>query len=132
MSDFEGRMRDLQETETGGGNEQSDLTTTAFDNEAKELFSKFEDQLKFAQNELAILKGLPNPSKMSDEVEVGAVVMTDKINFLIAVSVENFDVEGKTFIGISTKAPIYKAMAEKKTGETFSFNGNDYKILDVI
>jgi hypothetical protein len=62
-------------------------------------------------------------SKNFDHVQPGAIVYTDKNIFFIGVSSLAFHIGDKTAIGISTHAPIYMMMLNKKAGDTFSFAG---------
>ncbi|SED16000.1 hypothetical protein SAMN04489761_4466 [Tenacibaculum sp. MAR_2009_124] len=64
-------------------------------------------------------------------VEPGAVVSVNGRCMVIAVSKPVFTIDGRKFIGISTNAPIYKELAGKKAGESFVFNGNNFKIETV-
>ncbi|CAM1373040.1 hypothetical protein [Tenacibaculum xiamenense] len=64
-------------------------------------------------------------------VEPGAVISVNGRCMIVAVSKPMFTIDGRNFIGISTNAPIYKELAGKKTGESFVFNGNTFKIESV-
>ena len=83
-----------------------------------------------AGGEMGILKSI-NPDQVNNKVEPGAVVVTNKRIFFIAVSVEKIEVDGQEIFGISTKAPIYSAMIDLKKGDQFEFNGVSYKIHDI-
>lgn len=62
------------------------------------------------------------------EIEPGAVVKVAGRHFVVAVSTARFRCEGQDFMGISTQAPIYQAMAGKRVGDRFTFRG---KVLTV-
>ena len=64
-------------------------------------------------------------------VEPGAVISVNGRCMIVAVSKPMFTIDGRNFIGISTNAPIYKELAGKKTGDSFVFNGNTFKIESV-
>ena len=95
-----------------------------------EILSTLERELAFVQMEMGYLKSL-NPGKVNEKVEPGAVVVTNQRTFFIAVSTEKVDIDGQEVFGISTKAPIYAVMEGLAKGDTFSFNGIDYKIENV-
>lgn len=95
-----------------------------------EILGTFESELMFVQMEMGFLKSL-NPDHVNNKVEPGAVVVTDKRTFFIAVSSEKIEIEGVEIFGISTKAPIYSAMIDLKKGDQFQFNDISYKIQDV-
>ena len=95
-----------------------------------EILSTLERELAFVQMEMGYLKSL-NPGKVNEKVEPGAVVVTNQRTFFIAVSTEKVDIDGQEVFGISTKAPIYAVMEGLAKGDSFSFNGIDYKIENV-
>lgn len=61
-----------------------------------------------------------------------ALVKTDKGMFFITYAVKNVKHNGQTYFMLATDAPIYKNMKDKKEGDTFEFNGNTFKIKEVI
>ena len=89
-----------------------------------------EPHLEFLQRELLVLEAI-NPETQNAEVGVGAVVITDSLRFLVAVSAQ-FKVGNEDFVGISAAAPIFEEMQGRKAGEKFGFNGKDYKITEVF
>ena len=91
---------------------------------------RMEHELMFLKNELTTLEAI-DEEKPCDEVEIGAVVVTDQRIFFICTSVDVVEVNGQSFFGISTKAPIYHVMKGKKEGDCFEFSGVRYLILDV-
>lgn len=95
-----------------------------------EILSTLERELGFVQMEMNYLKSL-NPAIVNEQVEPGAVVVTNHRVFFIAVSIEKFEIDGQVIFGISTKAPIYGAMLGLKKGDKFSFNGVDYAVENV-
>ncbi|MBE1282048.1 MAG: hypothetical protein GJ676_01935 [Rhodobacteraceae bacterium] len=69
---------------------------------------------------------------LTDTVEPGAVVSFNGRNFVVAVSTTRFEVQGETYMGISTQSPIYRAMAGLQAGDLFSHNGKEFEIEDVL
>lgn len=92
-----------------------------------ELLRTFEKELGFVRMEMNYLKTI-SASKTSTIVEPGAVVVTDKMTFFIAVSSEKIEVDGEIIFGMSTKAPLFIAMQGLKKGDIFEFNGTEYHI----
>lgn len=66
------------------------------------------------------------------QVEPGALVLTDSLNFFIGISATMFDHEGKKYIGLNTEAPIYAALINAKAGQEIEFNGQKYKIKEIL
>jgi len=69
---------------------------------------------------------------LTDTVGPGALVNFGDRWFIVAVSTTRFEVNGVTYMGISTQSPIYKAMAGLQAGDVFAFNGKDVEIQDVL
>ena len=67
----------------------------------------------------------------SDEVRPGALVKVNGHYFIIAIPQKTFEFEGVKVEGISVEAPIFKLMAGKKVGETYSFHDVTYTIQDI-
>ena len=96
-----------------------------------ELLRNYEKELTFSRMEMTHLQSL-NPSIAHSKIEPGAIVLTNTLNFYISIPLDKIEIDGTTFIGISTRAPIYAAMENKKKGDSFKFNESEYAILDVI
>lgn len=106
---------DIDETDT------IDPEDLSHQSESKHIVYFMKQQQKKAISDLNYIK-----SKFDlkcDHVQPGAVVYTDKKIFFIGVSSLAFRLEDKTVIGISTSAPIYSIMLNKKAGDSFSFGG---------
>lgn len=95
---------------------------------ARDMFTM---QLQNTLNDLETLQQVP-ANYLTPTIENGAIVVTDKQNFFIAVSIGKVTVDGKTYFTISTSAPIFQAMVGLKKGETFNFRDRSYKISDVF
>lgn len=87
---------------------------------------------RIAQAKAALDSFLNLPSGKMNRAEPGALVLTDKLNFYIGISTKQFQHGGKTFVGLNTDAPIYKALENKKLGNSVEFNGNQFKIEEVL
>ena len=51
---------------------------------------------------------------------------------MISVSTTRFQCDGQELMGISTQAPIYKAMKGMKPGDVVTFNGQHLRIDEVL
>lgn len=105
----------LDRTETIERDEQAQAETAA------DLAEAFDDQAHGYQEKIARLHQIDFGPR--DEVSEGAVVELGKRHLVVAVSTGEFECEGRRFVGISTAAPIFKAMEGKIAGETCTFNG---------
>ena len=95
-----------------------------------EVLNALSKELVFAHEELLFLNSL-NASKESTTIEPGVVVVTDQLTFFIGVSSEKVEVDGETFFGISTKAPIYANMVGLQKGDSFQYNETKYLIENI-
>ncbi len=89
------------------------------------------------QKQLASLNDLKrNMSKVlakeSNCVQVGALVVTNKANFYISVSLGEFFFEGKRFYAISPESPMAKKMMGMVAGEEFVLNRIHQIIEDIL
>ncbi|MFD1095845.1 transcription elongation factor [Salegentibacter chungangensis] len=68
----------------------------------------------------------------SETVDFGSVVETQDHYYYVSVPVGEVELEdGSTVFTISTEAPIYEHLKGKKAGDSFSFNNNEFKIVNV-
>ena len=67
----------------------------------------------------------------TDVVKLGAVVSVNERSMIVAIAKPKFSMDGRDFIGISTKAPIYRKLVGEKAGDEFNFNGRKFKIESV-
>lgn len=98
--------------------------------EILEYVDHLADQINIARSEMDFLNKL-RIEKEHDQVTVGSVVETDIKTLYVAVGLEEFEVEGKEFFGISTRAPIYGSMIAKEKGGSFTLRGEEHEIKDL-
>lgn len=65
------------------------------------------------------------------EVTPGAAVELDGRMLVVCVATPEFEFEGRTVMGISPAAPIFRAMQGLAAGDSFEFNGRDHQITAV-
>lgn len=69
---------------------------------------------------------------LAERVQPGAVVEFNNRRFVVCVSTTRFDVDGQTYMGISTQSPIYLAMVGLQAGDIFTHNGTEFEVQDVL
>ncbi|WP_170761654.1 hypothetical protein [Ruegeria lacuscaerulensis] len=69
---------------------------------------------------------------VTDTVQPGAVVKFNNRRFVVCVSTTRFEVDGKTYMGISTQSPIYLAMVGLQVGDVFTHNGVEFEVQEVL
>ncbi len=70
-------------------------------------------------------------SKTSKNAHLGSIVYTDKANYFLSISAGHLTIENTTYFAVSVSSPIGKLLLGKQKGETISFNGNAFKILEI-
>lgn len=129
VENFESRVDALKKEIST--NSESASQSRKGDTNPRELLANYENELLFSQMEMTQLKSL-DPSIANTVVEPGAIVMTEKLNFFISIPTDKMEINAQSFIGISTKAPIYASMQGKQKGDSFKFNDTEYTILNVF
>lgn len=125
-------QEDMRRLREGAGRNADDNMSEAYESNQQEMLNEMSDlqsHFDFLEESAALFNRIDFFSEF-DEVQPGALVVTDKMVILVGISGE-FESEGKKIHGISTSAPIYEAMKGKKAGESFSINSNTFKIKDV-
>ncbi|MFD2529853.1 3-oxoacyl-ACP synthase [Polaribacter marinaquae] len=70
-------------------------------------------------------------SKTSKNAHLGSIVYTDKANYFLSISAGHLTIENTNYFAVSVSSPIGKLLLGKQKGETISFNGNVFKILEI-
>ena len=131
IGDFKERIGDLRTDAINDSLEESPSQSESRRDGEIELMDTLADQLDFAEKELDTLKRIKADTEHS-EVDFGSVVVTDKRNLFVSTGIEDFEVDGEKYFGLSTQAPLYKNMAGLKSGDSLSFNGIEYRINEVF
>lgn len=113
-----------------GGREVHDKDDMVGARENADLAAAFDHPVQTHHAKIDVLEGLDFGLK--DAVEPGAVVVFKDRRFVVAVSTARFDVQGRTYMGISTQSPIFKAMKGLEAGDVFTMNGQDLEIQEVF
>jgi len=90
----------------------------------------FAEQYQKSMDEIELIRKI-NPSKQSEKVEFGSLVITNKQKLFVSLSLGKIEVENEQFYAISTQVPIFKAIQNRKTGDKFEFNGNKFEIIEI-
>ncbi len=92
---------------------------------------KYGKQRAELQKQVAILKQI-QPDEDLEKVQVGAVVLTDSINFFFSTSVGRVQHENHQFQVVSMQSPIARAFSSAKAKEEITFNGKKYAIKEIF
>lgn len=129
IAEFEEKVQDVHSMVDIDEEDTHDPEDFSHQYEAGEMEQLVKSQLFRAKEKLSDLQNMS--VEASSVVESGALVETDKRNFVIGFSSTPFEIDGKEFVGISQGAPIYAAMDGKKVGESFEVSGTNYAIKNI-
>ena len=90
----------------------------------------FGQQLGKIMEQRTVLERI-DPERVSEKVEFGALVVTDKQKMLIAVGLGKFTLEGVDYYVISPVVPFFKAMEGLRAGDTFEFRDQKFSIKEI-
>jgi hypothetical protein len=90
----------------------------------------FAAQYQRALDDLLLLEKI-STEKISELVEFGSIVITNKQRMIIAISLGKVQLDNETYFAISPQVPIFKEIQGLKKGDKFTFNGIVQEILDV-
>jgi len=105
-----------------------------FDPFKEDMMKKKDLQVKQMEKFLEDLKivKMVDPERISDKVEFGAVIITDKQKMFVSAALGKITVDNESVYAISTQVPVYNAMKGLKIGDTFTINNNSFTIKDVF
>lgn len=119
-------MRDSQ-LDDREGHDKDDI---AVSRESADLAAAFDAPVQTHHAKIDVIENLD--FALTDTVRPGAVVRFHDRSFIVAISTARFELDGVTYMGISTQSPIYKAMDGLQAGDSFAHNGVEYEIQDVL
>ena len=104
-----------------------------FDPFKEDMMKKKDLQVKQMEKFLEDLKLVKkvNPEKINEKVEFGSVITTNKQKMFVAAALGKITVHGEIIFAISTQVPVFKAMKDLKSGDTFNINNNTFTIKEV-
>ena len=105
-----------------------------FDPFKEDMMKKKDLQVKQMEKFLEDLKLVRkvDPNKICKKVEFGAVITTDKQKMFVSAALGKISVEGEDIYAISTQVPVFKAMKDFQTGDSFKINNNSFTIKDIF
>jgi len=92
---------------------------------------KLAQQRERNDQDLKTLGSLKNRATIA-QIAPGALVHTSLASYFLAVPADAFSHQQKNIYCISPQGPIGQLLLGKKPGDSFSFRGNEIKVLEVI
>ena len=126
-------IKDMLATEGMDNEEEMGLSQQQIDTEMLQRSHEIAEHLQIANVEMKLLYDMVSTIGYAhNTVQLGSVVVTDKLIFFVSVSIEQFTLDGQKFFGLSTQSPLYKAMEGKTTGDRFYYQNTAYQINDIF
>ena len=133
IDDFQQGIKDLLNSASKVNEDEMDLSQQGINTEIIQQVDRLADQLSFANDEMKLLYDMISSIEyIHNTVQPGTVVVTDKKTFFVSASIEEFDLDGMKVFGLSKKSPLYKKMAGKKKGDSFTYKKTKYVIEDLF
>jgi len=123
-------MQEAQQSAIESDDNAEDSLMDSYREEMQNQRDMYARQLEHAMDDYNTLNQV-NPDKLLEEVSFGSVVVTENQKLFICISLGNVKVDTDTYFAVSPAAPLYKAMAGKKAGESFSFRDKQIKLVEV-
>lgn len=121
-NDLRARIEDLKAVTIGDENAESASQTEHTHGGDVDLMSSLGAQLEHVLLDAERLARIA-PEELLDTVQFGAVVRTDQRDLLIGVSLEEFEADGRHYLGVTAKAPLVQALLGLRAGESAHVNG---------
>jgi len=87
-------------------------------------------QLQEVENVVQLLKKM-DLNASSDYARLGSLVYTEKVTYFLCISVGDLIVNKTHYVCVALNSPIGQVLSGKKKGDTFTFNGKDFKVTSV-
>jgi|SRR5690606_12442524 len=125
---LQGLIEDLRSSNTDTKSSMGDKYETSREMLQQEIRQIQSQLLNFRnhQNILNRIKELP-----SETIQLGSIVKTNFGNFVIAISLGEFEIEGQKFISISEQTPLAQQLLGKKSGDSFEINQMTHQIIEI-
>ena len=94
-------------------------------------YDKLNNQLIQKKNQLKKIE-LLDIKKKYKSINYGSLVITNTNNYLISIGLGQYIIDDHSVYAISLSSPIGKILLDKKKGDSFIFNNNTEKIIDII
>ncbi len=124
-------MQDAQQSAMDYDESAEDNMVDSYREEMQNKRDMFARQLEVALDDMALLNKL-RPELKEEVAGFGSVIITEAQSMFVAISLGSIKIDGKSYVAVSPSAPLYKAVAGKKKGETFMFREKPIKVLDVF
>lgn len=120
-------IKESLESNDKGNNEDDDSGNGKLMNDLEKNIGYLNEARKTHEN-LKLVK----TNLLSTNAALGSLVVTDTLQFFIAISLGKIEIDNNTYYAISLQSPIGQLLKQKIEGEQFEFNGTKYTIKQII
>jgi hypothetical protein len=124
-------MMDAQSSANDNDDDTEEKLFNSYREEMQNKRDMFARQLEQAMDDTALLSKV-NANQVSQVSEFGAVIITEAQKLFISISLGQIKIGSDIYFAISPSAPLFKAVAGKRKGESFTFRDKQIKVLDVF
>lgn len=128
ISYFQTLINDLRASNTETKSSMGDKYETSREMLQQEIM-QLQRQLANVQEQKTVLNRMKETS--SQTIAFGSVVKTSMGNFVIAISIGQFEISDEKYFGISEQTPLAQQLIEKKEGDTFTIQEKETNILEI-
>lgn len=125
------RIDELKAVTIGDDNAESASQTESLHGSDVDVMNGLAQQIEQVQRDIALLEGI-DPAERHESVRFGSLVRTDRRDLLVATGIEQFEAGGRSYLGLSPRAPLFRILSGKRKGDQVEFNHVTYKIEEVI
>lgn len=68
----------------------------------------------------------------TDYVRLGSLVITDKFKYFISISIGAVSLDDENYLCVALNSPIGTLLSGKRVDETFNFNGQITRIINIV
>lgn len=130
-SELRERIDELKAVTFGDDNAESASQTESLHGSDVEVMNGLGQQIEQIHRDIALLEGI-DPAERHEAVRFGSLVRTDRRDLLISTGIEEFKAGGRSYLGLSARAPLFQQLLGKRKGDEVKFNNVTYRIEDVI
>lgn len=125
------RIDELKAVTIGDDNAESASQTESLHGSDVDVMNGLAQQIEQVQRDIALLEGI-DPAERHQAVRFGSLVRTDQRDLLVSTGIEQFEAGGRSYLGLSPRAPLFQVLNGKRKGDRVEFNHVTYRIEEVI
>lgn len=129
LNDLQSQIETLETSSDIDEDDTIDPEDLSHQTDAQNQINTFNQQVHITENQISFLKSIDFYA--FKEPELGAIVQTDKLNFILSIPTLTFEFEGKKYIGVSQESPFYTEVIHKKIGDKMKLGEKTFKITGI-